>query len=122
MLVRKPGSAASLFTIGATEFIGDLENITITAEDRDEDGSGVGDVWEFAYATKQRVQIEADVWVSTTAAMMLKWGTSVVVVANTGGITYTGSFLVSQSVHTVSRDALQKQRVTLKSQGVITLS
>ena len=120
--IRQPAENATVFTVGGTNFIGDLENATVTIEIKDEDASASRDIDEYAWAVKRRYQIEGDLFVGASAAMMVAAGNSVALVFTTGGMSYSGQFLVTQGVHSHNKAALDKQKAIFKNQGPVTLT
>ena len=120
--VRQTGQSVSVFSLGGTAYLQDLDNCTVTVQVKDEDASGIADAWEYAWATKQSVQIESDMFVAHTNYIMPLVGTSLAVSYNSGAGTYAGQFLLTMDAHSATKTELQKNKFTLKGQGALTFT
>ena len=120
--IRTPATAMSAFTLATTAFISDLENASITINVKDQDASAARDNWEYAWGVKELWEGSADVFVTATAAAMLIVGNSVSLTWNTGATTYTGQVLITRGVHTSNNGTLQKQQISFKGQGPVTMA
>jgi len=124
-VTRTPGLSVSVYSVGGTSFIDDLENATLSVELSDEDARGIADEWAYAWLTGRAWTLESDVFVNSTAAIfaMAVNGTGQVDISfNTGANNYSGTGVITSSNHQTAKTALQKQKVTIKGQGALTLS
>ncbi len=125
---RKSGLTVSLFTLEATEFIGDIIDVTVSIEVHDEEASGIGDDWDFAWAVGRNITMEVNAFTGGTSQALSKAhllalaGTSVAAVYTSGANTYAAQMLVGSGSHSSAKRSLQKQKVTLKGQGVATIT
>lgn len=120
-MARISGLQVSVFTLGGTALIADLDDCTLTIENNEEDGSGIKDLFENHIPLKYRWQIEADIFVATVASLMTiaAGATPTVTVSfNTGGNTYSGTCMIKTAAHHTP-DGLQKQRITLLNQTAL---
>ena len=125
MPTRKSNFDVSVFTIGGTAYLGDLENATLTVNVDSEEAKGIADEWNYAWATAKGWTIEADTFVATTAATLTDAasGDALVTVAFTsGGNTYSGNALIKSATHSVGRASLQRQKFSLEGQGALTIA
>lgn len=124
-ITRKTGLDVSVFTLGGTAYLADLENATVSVNVDSEDAKGIADAWNYAWATAKGWSIEADTFVATSAAILTDAasGDALVTVAfTTGGNTYSGTALIKTASHSTSRAALQRQKFTLEGQGALTVA
>jgi hypothetical protein len=122
---RKTGLDVSVFTLGGTTYIDDLQDAEIIGETKDAEGKGINDRHDFPVAVGTSGRIEGNIMVASVAALMgtVLTGTAVVTISvNTGANTYGGNALLSSVGHRIERDGLQMQRVSLKFQGTPTVT
>lgn len=124
-ITRKTGLDVSVFTLGGTAYLADLENATLSVNVDSEDAKGIADDFAYPWATARSWSIEADTFVASAAAILsdAATGDSVVTVAfTTGAGTYSGNALIKSASHSTSRGALQRQKFTLEGQGELTVA
>lgn len=119
---RYTNQDVSVFTLESTAYIDDLENASIDLMLKEKEAKGIKELADFPWPVGTSATITAKVMCGSAAALALIWGASVTCTFNTGFLTYSGQFLVTQVKHQSNREDLQTQDVTLKSQGSITAS
>lgn len=122
-ITRLTGLNVSVFNISGN-YIDDLEDCTVSFEVKDEDAKALKDQFDYPWATGRSWQIEATVFVSTAAALctLAATGSAQVSISyTTGGNAYSGSGLLTSASHSVAKNALQRQKITIKGQGAPTI-
>jgi len=124
-ITRKTGLDVSVFTLGGTAYLADLENATVSVNVESEDARGIADAWSYAWATSKSWSIEAETFIASSAAILADAasGDSLVTVSfTTGAGSYTGNALIKTASHSSNRGALQRQKFTLEGQGALTVA
>jgi hypothetical protein len=122
---RKSGLNVSVFSVGGTEYLCDLDNASLSVEVEQEDARGVCDEWAFAWATSKSWSIDAELFVSTVAALMtdIIGGDALVTVSfNSGANTYTGTGLLTSGSHSAGKSGLQKLSIKIQGQGALAVA
>jgi hypothetical protein len=121
MPTRLKVTDASVFTLGGSDFLGNLKEATIKMDAKTEDGSGQADAWEFTVPVKYKAEIEGTLFLSSVS-LLVSLGDELALVYNTGGNTYSGNFVISSASHAMPHEGQQTQKVTFKNQGEPTIS
>src|ERR1051325_10091543 len=103
-MARISGLQVTVFTLGSTTLVGDLDDCTLTVENNEEDGAAVKDLWENHIPLKGKWQIEAEIFVATVAGLVTVAASAtptVTVSFNTGGNTYSGTAMIKTAAHHV---------------------
>lgn len=122
---RRSGLNVSVWSLDGTSLLCNLEDATVTVDVQDEDGRGVCDSWSYSFAISRAWTIEATMFVDEFGANAVADAANantVVVVFNTGANNYTGTGTITQAQHLVSNGGLQKQSVTIKGYGALTVT
>lgn len=125
MPTRKIGGSGSVFTLGGTTWVGDLEQCTISMEVKTAEGKGVTDTDDFPIATGRAMTIDGSLMVSgsvTLAGTVNSANPALSFSVNTGANTYGGTAVITKLDHKWSREDLQKYDITLKSQGTVSIT
>lgn len=120
---RLTGLNVSVFNLSG-DYLHDMENCTLSTEVHATEAKGLADEYDYPWATGRAVTLEADVFVSTSAALLTLAATGTAQVSisyNSGGNTYSGQGLITSVNHSNTRDGLQTQKVTIKFQGAPTI-
>ena len=121
MATRYASNAASAWTLNGSNLIGDLMDANVKLTGKNQDVSGIADLWEFAFVTKYAGEINANMY-ATNDTIELAIGTPITVVYVTGPTTYNGTFVIVDTDHTTPKDGVQMVKLTLKAQGQPSLS
>lgn len=122
---RKTGLNISVFSLGGTDYLCDLDNATLSVEVESEDARGVCDEWSFAWATSKSWSIDAELFVTAAASLVTDMisGDSIVTVSfNSGANTYTGTGLLTSGSHSAGKSGLQKLSVKIQGQGALSVA
>lgn len=122
---RKTGINVSVFSLGGDSYLCDLEDATLTITSQTEDARGVCDEDSYAWAISRGWELQASIFVASTASLMAdvaEGDGQVTVSFNTGANTYTGTGLITNASHSVSKGGLQKMSVTISGQGGLEVS
>lgn len=122
---RKSGLDVSVFTLGGSDYLCDLDNASLSVEVEHEDARGVCDEWSFAWATSKSWSLDAELFVASAAALVTDMisGDSIVTVSfNTGANTYTGTGLLTSASHSAGKSGLQKVSVKIQGQGTLSVA
>jgi hypothetical protein len=113
----------SVYTVGGTSFLGELESGSISITTDTADGSGVSDIWEFPNAVGTDVEIQTNNFVTDNADLFqLAMANNVSaiqvdVVLNLGPVSITLPMTMTSASHSIEEGQLQMQNVTFKLQG-----
>ena len=120
---RKTGLNVTVFTIGGAVYLGDLTDASITLNNNNEDGKGVGDIWGKPVYTKKNWELSGNLSVSyshsTTVMASCVAGAAVAITVTTGAGTYTGSVLITSVGHKISKGV---QTYSLSAKGTTPLA
>ena len=97
MPTRKSGLDVSVFTIGGTAYLANLDNATLTINIDSEEAKGIADSWNYPWATAKGWSIEADSFVASAATTLTDAATGdalCTIAFTTGGGTYSGTGLI----------------------------
>lgn len=131
MATRCSGLTVSVFTLGGTAYIGDLEEATLTVDNNLEEGRGIKDVAKFPIPLRGNWRIEATLFCASDAPLMsAAVGTapsvSVTFTVNASTSTavngkYTGTANIKTAAHRTPA-GLQKVNCTLSGKGALTVT
>ena len=123
-MAKIPASSLTVFTLDGTSVVGQFSQATLTVDVENEDGAAINDVWSSAVAAGKSWQLSCQGKLDTTAFAVGKAVSDpvVTVVFTTGAGDYSGTALVSQATHGVTRRTLQDQSITLLGQGQLTVA
>ncbi len=125
MPTRKTGLDVSVFTVGGTVYLGNLDNATLTVNVESEESKGIADAWTFPWATSKGWSIEADTFIASAATTLTDaaTGDALVTIAFTSGAgVYSGTGLIKTASHTVGNKQLQKEKFTVEGQGALAIA
>jgi hypothetical protein len=122
--MSKKGTDVSVYTLGGTSLLAELENAEVLVENQTEDGSGVNEPWSEAEIVGKSWRIEYEGHIATVAALMSEAADdgAVTVAITTGANQYAGNGIVRTASHQTNRRSLQKQRVTIEGAGALTIT
>ena len=122
---RLYGAHIDVFSIGGTSYVGLLSNLTVHKEFDTQEAVALKDVDHYPVGIRQSWEISGDMFVDTSAAVMITLiaGLQVAIILETGPSTsadrYTGNALLTAVDHDLP-DGPQTQRFTLTGQGALT--
>lgn len=119
---RKTGLDVSVFSLGGSSYLYDLDNATLSIEVETEDARGVGDLWSHSWSTSKSWGLDAELFVATSATLVADADQLVTVSFNTGANTYTGNGVLKSTSHSVGKSGLQKQSIKIEGQGALTIA
>lgn len=125
--VRKTNLDVSVYSIGGTDWLADLRSANISITTAHQEGSGVGDAYEYPVATGTDVEITAKMLISSSATTTIMTtaggavsGLDVTVAITAGGVTVSVPAVLSVVKHSWGVEGTQELDVTLKLRGTPT--
>jgi len=122
-MARLTHESVSVWSLDSEDLLGELENITISSNITDEDGSAINEVNEDPIAVARARTISGTAQVATEALLLqlIESGDPYVAfVLTTGGNSYSGNALLTAASHELRRKSLQRVQFTLKVKGSMT--
>ena len=122
--MSKKGTDVSVYTLGGTALIAELENAEVIVENQTEDGSGVNEPWSEMEIVGKSWRVEYEGHIGTVAALIAEAADdgAVTVAITTGANQYAGNGVVRTANHQTNRRSLQKQRCTIEGVGALTVT
>jgi len=124
-MARKTGLDVSVFTLGSTTFIDDLQDAELVGNTKTAEGKGIKDRADFPIAVGTGAEIRGNIMVASTASLMstILTGTALVTVSiTTGANAYSCNAILTEVGHRFEREGIQMMRVSLKTQGTVTVT
>lgn len=121
MPTRVSGLTVSVFTLGVANLLADIDDMTLTVENDEEDGAGINEAWDIPETLAYGWQLEGSIFVSSYPQFIEKAAAtdiSAAIVLTTGVKSYAGTVLVKTSAGKFGY-GLQKESVTLVGQGAL---
>lgn len=119
----------TLYTVGGTDYIGDLKNGRLLIETMADEGSGARDEWTFPNATGTEISIEAEQLVLSAATVTLfntaggaKAGLEVTVAITVGGAVFSCPMLMTAAEKREEEDKVLLLGVEFAQRGTPSLS
>lgn len=116
----------TVYSVGGSSYLGELDSGSVSFTSDVEDGSGVADIWEFPNVLGTDIEIQADHFVTTQAALFHLAGANnvsaiqVAVILTLGGVTVNCPMTMSAASHKIEAGQVQMQGVTFKLRGTPT--
>lgn len=122
---RLYGANIDVFSIGGTDYVGRMQNVTINFEFDVQEAVALQDVWRYPRGIRMSWNVEGEMNVDTSSGVMTAAiaGLQVAVVLETGPSTtadrYSGAALLTRASHSLP-DGPQVTTFTLQGQGALT--
>ena len=124
--IRQSNLNITVFSIGGTSYLGTLDSGSLKITTVCKDGSADPDEWEFNYAMGTEYEVEAELFVATSATLLTAiaaagiTGLLVAVSISLGGSVVALPMTLTKGSHTTGEGEFQKQKVSLKGRGAPT--
>lgn len=126
--VRQTNLNITVFSVGGTSYLGDLDTGSIDIKTNTQDGSGAADLWETLNAAGTNITIKATKFVTTSPEIMAIAaansisGLPVTVNFTLGGYTYSAPMLLTAASHKIDGGKCQMEDITFELRGTPTTS
>jgi hypothetical protein len=113
----------SVYSVGGTSFLGELESGTININSDVEDGSGIADIWEFPNVLGTDFELQTNHFITSNADLFQAAIANniseiqVTVIITLGPVSVTLPMTMTAANHRIEAGQIQMQNVTFKSQG-----